>query len=89
MDAISVKLEISEEAIVATDLGSKEVVTFVKDTQLEEEFEIIKFLLQQLHGKGVYGQGEKIAGKCIMGRANTKFGEAAVSRLLIAYMNDD
>jgi hypothetical protein len=89
MENISVHLEISEDAITFSDNNGEDEVVFIRDKQSEEEYEIIKFLLLQLHGKGVYGQGEKRAGKCIMARANSKFGEGAVSKVLIAYLPDE
>ena len=89
MDRVSIQLDITSEVIVATDLDNKEVLTFVKDTQLEEEFEIIKYLLLQLQGVGVYGPSEKLGGKVIMDRTKRKFGEEAVKRLLLAYTSDE
>lgn len=89
MDTVSVQLDISTEAITITDLDKKEEVVYIRDNQTEEEYNIIRFLLLQLHGKGVYGAGEKLAGKTIMARAKTEFGEGPVSKVLLAYISDD
>lgn len=85
---VSVNLEISEDAITVTDNNGDEEIVFIRDSQSEEEYEVIKHFLLQLTGHGVYGASEKLAGKVIMERAKRKFGEVAVNKVLLAYLSE-